>query len=429
MRILSWRQMFIYVAQQISQYLQKRAVNFGIVVSASRGLPGVQKAVKAWNDGQCATSLPTERRAWIKRSLAVSKPLPLSFDPVAGNSSFARRHLVARADCKIIRVKSGDSCASLASACGITGNQFMQYNTKANLCATLAVGQPVCCSSGSLPDVRPKADANGDCATYTVSSGDYCAKIAASNGLSLTDLTNFNTKTWGWTGCDNLLLGIRMCLSTGNPPMPAPVSNAVCGPQVPGTTNANLPTLGLDLSQLNQCKLNACCNKWGQCGTTSEFCTVSRSATGNPGTSAPGQNGCISNCGMEMINNQSPPGSFIKVAYFSAWNVDRGCLLMRPSEVDKAKYTHIHYAFASITTDFQVDISRYPRQFSEFKTLTGIKRILSFGGWSFSTEVDTYPIFREGVTETNRLLFARNVVSFILAHNLDGVDFDWEYPG
>lgn len=55
--------------------------------------------------------------------------------------------------------------------------------------------------------------------------------------------------------------------------------------------------------------------------------------------------------------------------------------------------------------------------------------IFSFGGWSFSTDADTLPIFRQGVTPENRQLFATNVVKFINDNNLDGVDFDWEYPG
>ncbi|KAF2223869.1 hypothetical protein BDZ85DRAFT_296027 [Elsinoe ampelina] len=406
-------------------------LNFGMVVSSASGLPDIQRAVRSWSDAQCVPGLDKTKKAWLMETIATSSPdleTPSSSNSNNANSSVPLR-LLPRADCRIIRVVSGDSCASLASACGISGNQFMSYNTKNNLCATLAVGQPVCCSSGTLPDIRPRPNQNGDCAPYTVVSGDYCAKIAASNSLTIEELLRFNTKTWAWTGCDNLLLGIRMCLSEGYPPMPAPVSNAVCGPQVPGTTNPNLPTLGLDLSTLNPCKLNACCNKWGQCGTTSEFCTRSTAASGNPGTSLPGQNGCISNCGMDIVNNGNPPSEFISVAYFSAWNYDRGCLRMTPNQIDKTKYTHVHYAFADITPDFRVDISQYPWQFEDFKQLSGIKRIISFGGWSFSTEVDTYPIFREGVTDANRLEFARQVSSFVLAHNLDGVDFDWEYPG
>lgn len=93
-------------------------------------------------------------------------------------------------------------------------------------------------------------------------------------------------------------------------------------------------------------------------------------------------------------------------------------------------YTHIHYAFASITKDFQVDTSDTPQQFQDFTKATGgFKKIVSFGGWSFSTDTGSFPIFRDGVTAANRLTFAQNVVKMIKDYNLDGVDFDWEYPG
>ena len=58
-----------------------------------------------------------------------------------------------------------------------------------------------------------------------------------------------------------------------------------------------------------------------------------------------------------------------------------------------------------------------------------MKRILSFGGWSFSTDQDTSPIFQQGVTEQNRATFISNLVNFVSDNGLDGLDFDWEYPG
>ncbi len=61
-------------------------------------------------------------------------------------------------------------------------------------------------------------------------------------------------------------------------------------------------------------------------------------------------------------------------------------------------YTHVHFAFANITHDFQIDVSGLKDQFDGLVALKDIKRILSFGGWSFSTASDTAPIFRQGVT-------------------------------
>jgi GH18 family chitinase len=61
--------------------------------------------------------------------------------------------------------------------------------------------------------------------------------------------------------------------------------------------------------------------------------------------------------------------------------------------------------------------------------LKGPKRIISFGGWDFSTGPDTYTIFRDGVNVVNRNKLATNIANFVNQHNLDGVDIDWEYPG
>jgi GH18 family chitinase len=104
---------------------------------------------------------------------------------------------------------------------------------------------------------------------------------------------------------------------------------------------------------------------------------------------------------------------------------------MNVTDINIYKYTHIHFAFASITSSFAVDVSGVQDQFNRFAGMypTTVKRIISFGGWSFSTEQDTYPIFRSGVTSDNARTFANNVAAFVSKYNLDGVDFDWEYPG
>lgn len=42
--------------------------------------------------------------------------------------------------------------------------------------------------------------------------------------------------------------------------------------------------------------------------------------------------------------------------------------------------------------------------------------------------LDSYAIFRKGVTDEQRSLFASNVAKFADDNDLDGLDFDWEYP-
>lgn len=333
--------------------------------------------------------------------------------------------LWSRDDCSTVQVVSGDGCASLAAECGISGEDLSKYNPASDFCATLQVGQHICCSEGSLPDFSPKPNSDGTCATYTVVADDTCSGIASANSLSVDDIEGFNTNTWGWSGCSRLLLGGIMCLSSGTAPMPAIDENAVCGPTVPGTV---APEAGVNISSLNPCPLNACCDVWGQCGITADFCTDT--GTGAPGTAASGTNGCISNCGTDII--QTPGGSFITVGYYEGYNLGRDCLFQDASQIDSSAYTHLHYSFGTISADFSTvsvgdEYSQY--EFNKFLRITNVNRILSFGGWAFSTDAATYNIFREGVTEANRQTMATTIANFINDNDLDGVDIDWEYPG
>jgi len=101
-------------------------------------------------------------------------------------------------------------------------------------------------------------------------------------------------------------------------------------------------------------------------------------------------------------------------------------------QIDTSAYTHIHFAFANITRgDFKVDISdeKVKEQFEIFKGMTGVKKIISFGGWDFSTKPGTFSILREAALPANRDTFKKNIIAFMNEHSLDGIDLDWEYPG
>lgn len=101
---------------------------------------------------------------------------------------------------------------------------------------------------------------------------------------------------------------------------------------------------------------------------------------------------------------------------------------MRADQIPSG-YSHVHFSFAGITPNFTVDLSGATDQFQLFVQQTGFKKILAFGGWSDTNHNTSPPIFHESVTNTNRLAFARSIVALVEQHNLDGVDFDWEYPG
>ncbi|QPH06483.1 hypothetical protein C2857_004988 [Epichloe festucae Fl1] len=131
-----------------------------------------------------------------------------------------------------------------------------------------------------------------------------------------------------------------------------------------------------------------------------------------------------------MITGAAPEGGFKKIGYFEAWNYARSCLQMNVLRIDSS-YTHVHFSFAEIDNNFNVVIpERMKDQWDAFiSNKTPFKKILAFGGWAFSTEAGTAHVLPQAVSDANRDLFARRVVQFAVENKLDGLNFDWEYPG
>ncbi|KAK2782279.1 hypothetical protein FQN53_000095 [Emmonsiellopsis sp. PD_33] len=406
---------------QVCEKNTTAAQTLGLLAGGIEDLASIQDAVKTWTNSECVEAQESSSPVEVQVDFLVSSVA------AKGTSNSTSRSLHPRAECEAIQVESGDSCASLATRCGISGADFEKYNSIENLCSTLMPKQWVCCTEGDLPDHSPKPGEDGSCYAYTIESGDGCWAIADSFGIDQSVIEDNNGNTWGWAGCDRLQVGQKICLSSGTPPFPLPIDDAQCGPQVPGTTK---PTDDTPWAELNPCPLNSCCDVWGFCGVTAEFCTPTPADTGAPGTADPGTNGCISNCGTDIVNNDDPPANFRRVGYFEAWNSNRPCLHMDVTEIDTTELTHIHFAFATVTEDFKVTAADVQEQFDKFVDMTtDAKKILSFGGWAFSTEGGTFQRFRDATKPENREAFATDCVSFINDNGLDGIDFDWEYPG
>jgi chitinase len=169
-------------------------------------LATAQENVRTWARGGCvdisATRGSEDNIQWTVLTAELSSPQTNQTKRgVEADSS----KIDKRADCRAIQVVSGDGCASLSTRCGIRGADFTKYNPKQNLCSTLAEKQWVCCSAGTLPDMRPKPQADGTCAAYTVVENDGCFAIADSFGLKTEDIETFNEKTWGWAGCSRFV--------------------------------------------------------------------------------------------------------------------------------------------------------------------------------------------------------------------------------
>lgn len=172
-------------------------------------------------------------------------------------------------------LSQGTAATSLATECGISVDQLQQYNPDHKFCPILRPGQLVCCSPGSLPGIRPKPLDNGTCASYMVEPNESCATIAAENGLSATDIDEFNKViTWGFDSCGHgLPIGLRICLSIGNAPMPAPINGSICGPTVPGLLTHIISYFE------GQCDMG---NKWADSGCPAGNCLRSHGKTTDP---------------------------------------------------------------------------------------------------------------------------------------------------
>ncbi|ERS96515.1 hypothetical protein HMPREF1624_06719 [Sporothrix schenckii ATCC 58251] len=416
----------------------------GFMATSNTSFAPVQQVLQSWSKASCIdynstqtfTSpvsfttplvIPTTNSTGASNSTVVARDLHGHSHHHSRSPAHAHAFLTPRADCTTVQVVYGDTCGTLATKCGISAADFTKYNPSSTLCSKLAPGQHVCCSSGTLPSFAPKPNSDGSCYSYTVVANDNCADLAAAYDLTNDLIESFNNETWGWQGCGNVLLGAVICLSTGSPPMPAAIANAECGPQKPGTVVG--PGGTYNLSGLNPCPLNACCDIWGECGITEEFCVDT--SLGPPGTAKKGTNGCISNCGTDVISGDAPI-SPINLAYFEGYGMDRPCLYQDISQLSTA-YTHVHFAFATLdpsTYAVSVGSAASTYEFDRFTRLgKSFHRVLTVGGWSFSTDPSTYSIFRNGVTAGNRVAMATAIANFVKDNELDGIDIDWEYPG
>lgn len=117
--------------------------------------------------------------------------------------------------------------------------------------------------------------------------------------------------------------------------------------------------------------------------------------------------------------------SKVATAWYAGWHSTTGFAL---SNVTWSKYTHLTYAFAETTSDVTVlDLSgSNPGLLPEFVSMAhqnGVKALVSIGGWTGSRFWSS-----NVATASKRAAFVKTITDFAKKYNLDGVDFDWEYP-
>ncbi|KAI9452735.1 glycoside hydrolase family 18 protein [Russula earlei] len=143
-------------------------------------------------------------------------------------------------------------------------------------------------------------------------------------------------------------------------------------------------------------------------------CSLTSSAP--PSTSTIGAPGCSTN---NSISKQ-----VVAATWYAGWHSSDFPL----QDLSWNKYTTVIYAFASTTPDSSVlglgDADKtLLLEFVSNAHANGVHAMLSVGGWGGSQ------YFSSAVaTDANRTAFAQAVLAAVSQYNLDGIEFDWEYP-
>jgi len=127
---------------------------------------------------------------------------------------------------------------------------------------------------------------------------------------------------------------------------------------------------------------------------------------------------------LPSFNRTDASVGMVAATWYAGWHAE----LYPLSNVSWDKYTHITYSFAETTNDVsKLDLSgSAPGVLPEFvKTARakGVKALVSVGGWTGSR------FYSSNVGNAkNRTAFVKTITSFATKYELDGIDFDWEYP-
>ncbi|KAJ3495219.1 hypothetical protein NLG97_g3552 [Lecanicillium saksenae] len=166
---------------------------------------------------------------------------------------------------------------------------------------------------------------------------------------------------------------------------------------------------------------NVLSNKWGFCGTTSEFCN----------SECQNKDGCPSVSPPLTCTERTDAAAFdVRIGYYNMAGANRPCDAMQPEGIAAGALTHINVAFGTIKDNKMVDETEpiVARTSTLKKKYPGLRVNIAIGGWVFN-DPPTEKVFSDIASSSDsRTTFAKSLVQYIRKHGLDGVDFDWEYP-
>ncbi|KAJ7639188.1 chitinase [Roridomyces roridus] len=124
-------------------------------------------------------------------------------------------------------------------------------------------------------------------------------------------------------------------------------------------------------------------------------------------------------------NHAAPSIAMGWYAGFHGANVDPAFGI---SQIPWDRYTHLAYSFAVTTPDVRLVTlnASEPELLPQFVSAAhshGVKAMVAVGGWTGSLYWSS-----NVATAANRTAFVNTLVSFATQYNLDGLNFDWEYP-
>lgn len=129
-------------------------------------------------------------------------------------------------------------------------------------------------------------------------------------------------------------------------------------------------------------------------------------------------------CTLPTDSEEEP--SYKLIGYIAGWkNLD-------VSTIDPFAFTHINYAFANVVDGLVMEgEGRFEQDSLNLVALNSLKTInpdlkilISIGGWTWSKGFSDAVLTTEG-----REKLTSSAIDYLLRHQLDGLDFDWEYPG